>query len=173
MPVFPMRLFGDPVLRRPARAMDRVDDSVRKLVRDLFDTMIDANGAGLAAPQIGVGRRVIVWQHEEETGMLANPEIVESEGTQEGEEGCLSIPGLYYPVVRAEWARIRGLDESSSQITFEVSGFKARILQHEIDHLDGVLFIDRLTPELQKEAKRTLREQALSAAPVRAGAPAL
>lgn len=173
MPVFPMRLFGDPVLRRPALAVDKVDEIVRKLARDMFDTMVDANGAGLAAPQIGIGRRVIVWHYEEETSMLANPEILESGGTQEGEEGCLSIPGLYFPVVRAEVVRVRGLDESSSEVTFEVSGFKARILQHEIDHLDGVLFIDRLTPEIQREAKRALREQALSSAPARATAPAL
>lgn len=162
MAIFGIRLFGDPVLRKRAAEVGAVDDSVQKLMRDLLDTMLGASGVGLAAPQIGIGRRVIVWTHEEELGKLADPEILEAAGSVEAEEGCLSLPGLYYPVLRAEWVRVKGLDETGTEMTFEASDFKARIIQHEIDHLDGVLFMDRLPPDLVKEAKRTLREQVMA-----------
>lgn len=165
MAVFPIRTFGDPVLRKPAAEVDAVDDGVRKLMRDLVDTMRAAPGVGLAAPQIGISRRVITWQFESEEGALANPVILEREGSVESEEACLSLPGLAFPVVRAEWVRFEGLDEAGATVAGEAHGYLARILQHEVDHVDGVLFIDRLAPELQRQARRQLREQALGETP--------
>lgn len=161
MSVFPIRKFGDPVLRRPADKVGGVNDAVRKLMRDLTDTMLEAPGVGLAAPQIGISKRVIVWRNEEQTCALADPEIIGRRGEVEADEACLSLPGLAYPVVRAEWVKARGLDESGKEVTVEAEDWTARILQHEIDHTDGILFIDRLPSDLQKEAKRRLREQAL------------
>lgn len=165
MAIFPIRLFGDPVLRQRAAEVDEVDDLVRKLMRDLTDTMQDAPGLGLAANQIGVPRRVLVWQNEDDHGAIANPVIVERAGSEIDEEGCLSLPPLRYPVERAKWVRVEGLGPEGEQLSLEREGLSARILQHEIDHLDGVLFIDHLAPELQREARRLLREQTLMGTP--------
>lgn len=161
MAIFPIRLFGDPVLRQKAADVPAVDDSVRKLMQDMRETMRDAPGVGLAANQIGVLRRVLVWEHEADSGALANPKIADRGGSAEDEEGCLSLPGLRYPVTRAAWVRVEGLDPQGEKVTFEAEDLVARILQHEIDHLNGVLFIDHLPPDLQREARRLLREQAL------------
>jgi len=160
MVTFSIRLFGDPVLRQRAAEVSSVDDSVRKLIRDLTDTM-PATGLGLAAPQIGITRRVFVWKNQDDTGALANPRLLESSGEIESEEGCLSLPGLSFPVRRAQWVRIEGLDESDQRVVIEATDLTARIFQHEIDHLDGVLFIDHLPKDLQREAKRMLREQVM------------
>lgn len=160
--VFSVRLWGDPVLRQRAAEIQAVDDGVRKLMRDLTDTMQAAAGIGLAAVQIGVLRRVIVWRQDDETGALANPKILASGGSIEDDEACLSLPGLTFPVVRAEWVQVQGLDEQGEVATIDASLMTARILQHEIDHLNGILFIDHIAPELQKEAKRRLREAVLS-----------
>lgn len=161
MPIFPIRLFGDPVLRQKAPSVPIVDESVRKLIRDMRDTMEDAPGVGLAANQVGVLKRVIVWDHDGDTGALINPEIVDRGGSAEDEEGCLSLPGLRYPVVRAQWIRVEGLDADGKPVRREAEDLVARIFQHEIDHLNGVLFIDHLPSELQREARRLLREQTL------------
>lgn len=161
MAIFPIRLFGDPVLRQKAAPVSEVDDSVRKLMQDMRETMEDAPGVGLAANQIGVARRIIVWDHEGDSGALANPEIADRGGSVEDEEGCLSLPGLRYPVVRAAWVRVEGLDPGGRKVSFEAEDLVARIIQHEIDHIEGVLFIDHLEPELQREARRLLREQVL------------
>jgi peptide deformylase len=160
MAIFPIRLFGDPVLRQQAAEVAEVDDTIRKLIRDMRDTMRDAPGVGLAANQIGVLRRVIVWSFEDDEGALVNPRVVASEGAVEGDEACLSLPGLSYPVVRAERVRVEGLDRKGRFTELEAEGMTARILQHEIDHINGVLFIDHLPPELQREARRLLREAA-------------
>lgn len=165
MAVFPVRLFGDPVLRVKGAAVEDVNDGVQKLVDDLFETMGHAAGIGLAAPQIGVSKRVIVWQYEGERGALINGEVVERDGQVEDDEACLSLPGLTYPVVRSQKIRVAGLDRDGKPIEIEAEDMVARILQHEIDHTDGILFIDHLDPDLQKEAKRVLREQALAGAP--------
>lgn len=162
MAVFVIRTFGDPVLRRRADEVKLVDEAVRKLIRDMRDTALDAAGVGLAAPQIGVSKRVIVWNYEGEGGALANASVVDQRGEVEGDEACLSLPGLAYPVLRAEWVRVQGLDEEGNEVSIEAEGWTARILQHEVDHTDGVLFIDRLSRDLQKEAKRRLREQTLT-----------
>lgn len=126
-----------------------MDDKVRELVRDMFETMHAASGVGLAAPQIGVGRRVIVVdvspvETESPPLALVNPEIVERSGSVEGMEGCLSVPGVEGMVPRAEFVLVRGLDPQGQPVRIRATGFLARALQHEIDHLDGVLFIDRI-----------------------------
>ena len=142
--------YPDPFLATKAAPVAKVDDSVRTLVRDLFETMYAANGVGLAATQVGVGKRVIVVDIspvEEEAAPLAlvNPEIVESQGCVQGPEGCLSVPGVEGEVARAETVLVRGMDEKGSPVTVRAQGLLARAIQHEIDHLDGILFIDRLT----------------------------
>lgn len=162
MAVFPIRTFGDPVLRRRADDVKVIDESVHKLMRDMRDTMLAAPGVGLAAPQIGVSKRVIVWKYEEEEGTLANPRVVDQRGDEEADEACLSLPGLAYPVPRAVWVRVEGLREDGEEVSIEAEGWTARVLQHEIDHTEGILFIDRLPRDLQKEAKRRLREQTLT-----------
>lgn len=167
MAVLPIRLYPDPVLREPAAPVTAVDDSVRKLIVDMRETMHAAEGAGLAAPQIGVQRRVFVYRfgEEEEVRALVNPEIVSSDGEQIGDEGCLSIPGLAYPVTRAQHVRVRGLDENGDPVEFEAEDFDARVIQHESDHLDGILYIDRIDREFRREALRIVRERALSGGP--------
>ena len=142
--------YPDPFLATTAAPVAKVDDSVRTLVRDLFETMYAANGVGLAATQVGVGKRVIVVDIspvEEEAAPLAlvNPEIVESQGCVLGLEGCLSVPGVEGEVARAETVLVRGMDEKGSPVTVRAQGLLARAIQHEIDHLDGILFIDKLT----------------------------
>jgi len=142
--------YPDPFLATKAAPVARVNDALRALVRDLFETMYDANGIGLAATQVGVGKRVIVVDIspvEEGTRPVAlvNPEIVERNGCIRGPEGCLSVPGVEGEVERAETIRVRALDETGNPVTLPASGLLARALQHEIDHLDGILFIDRMT----------------------------
>lgn len=153
MSVREIRLFGEPVLRERAEPVPEMDAEVRELVRDLMDTMYDADGVGLAAPQIGVPLRVFVYDVREPdapAGALINPEIVEREGTVKGEEGCLSIPGLTEIVERSERVVVRGLDASGAEVEIEAEGLLSRCLQHEYDHLDGVLFLDRVSPLKRK-----------------------
>jgi peptide deformylase len=137
---------GESVLRQKAKKIHHVDEYARKLVGDLVDTVMEANGAGLAAPQIGVPLRAIVTLVDEQLNIVLNPEIVKlSKDEIEGEEGCLSIPGWYGPVMRKEHVTIRGLSQTGKPIKIKAEGWEARAFQHEIDHLDGVLFIDKLT----------------------------
>jgi peptide deformylase len=163
MALLSIRLFPDPVLREPAAAVGEVDDSVRKLIADMGETMRAAPGVGLAAPQVGVQRRVLVYSLavDEPIFALANPEIVERTGEEIADEGCLSIPELTYPVARAQRIVVRGLDGDGNPVTREAEDFEARVIQHEVDHLDGVLFLDRLSADDRREAMRTLRERAL------------
>ena len=158
MSIQPIRFFGDPVLTTPAVEVSDFDKELRTLVQDLTDTMIDAPGAGLAAPQIGVPLRVFVWHVDDEFGHLVNPSLDLSDELQEGEEGCLSFPDLAYETPRAMRAVARGWNMYGEPITVEGTEFLARALQHETDHLDGVLFIDRLSPELRKQAMRDIRQ---------------
>lgn len=158
MSILPIRLYGDPVLRARAAEVSEVDRAARRLMNNMTDTMREAPGIGLAAPQVGVLRRIIVWENGEDVGSLANPVILEREGEVEGEEGCLSMPGLTYPVVRAEIILVEGFDETGETVRFETDDLTARIIQHEIDHLNGVLFIDHLPPDLRSEALGVLRE---------------
>jgi peptide deformylase len=154
----PIRLFGDPVLRRPAIEVVDFDRELRTLVQDLTDTMVDAPGAGLAAPQIGIGLRVFTWYVEGEVGHLVNPTLELSEEMQDGEEGCLSIPDLSIECRRAASAVARGWNMHGEPVTVHGSDLLARAFQHEVDHLDGVIFVDRLDPAARKVAMKQIRE---------------
>lgn len=167
-----IRLYPDPVLREPAAPVDAVGDDMRKLVADMEETMRAAPGIGLAAPQVGVQRRVLVYDIGEGFHVLVNPEVLDRSGEVVDDEGCLSIPGLVAPVARAERVRVRGLDADGEPIEQEVEELEARVLQHEIDHLDGVLFLDRTDRESRREALRVLRDRALGLEPVPEVAPA-
>jgi peptide deformylase len=155
----PIRLFGDPVLRTPAEPVVDFDKELRKLVKDLTDTMMDAPGAGLAAPQIGVGLRVFTYYIDEQLGHLINPDLDLSDDVdEEGEEGCLSFPGLAFPTPRAIQAVAKGFDMHGEPVTLEGTDLMARCFQHETDHLDGVLFIDRMDLKQRKLAMKAIRE---------------
>jgi peptide deformylase len=154
----PIRLFGDPVLRKPAVEVVDFDKELRRLIGDLTDTMLDAPGAGLAAPQLGVGLRAFTWNVEGEVGHLVNPRLELSEETQDGLEGCLSIPELTLECRRALSVVAHGFNMYGDPVTIEGSQFLARAIQHETDHLDGVLFIDRLDPAARKAAMKAIRE---------------
>ncbi|MDP9822868.1 peptide deformylase [Nocardioides massiliensis] len=158
MAIQPIRLFGDPVLRTPATPVVDFDKELRTLVSDLVDTMHEAGGAGLAAPQIGVGLRVFTWYVDGEVGHLVNPDLTLSEETQHGQEGCLSIPGLGFDCTRALSVVARGFDMHGEPVVVEGSQLLARAIQHETDHLDGILFVDRLDVATRKEAMRAIRE---------------
>lgn len=158
MPIQPIRLFGDPILRRPATEVVDFDKELRRLVADLTDTMLDAPGAGLAAPQIGVGLRVFTWNVEGEVGHLVNPVLDLSDDRQDGPEGCLSIPELTFDCQRALSVVARGFDQHGEPVTIEGSHYLARAIQHETDHLDGVLFVDRLDTDARKAAMKAIRE---------------
>ncbi|MFM9099427.1 MAG: peptide deformylase [Actinomycetota bacterium] len=157
MSIQPIRYFGDPVLTTPASEVVDFDKELRRLVEDLTETMIDAPGAGLAAPQIGVPLRVFVWDVDEQLGHLVNPSLDLSEEMQEGEEGCLSFPELRYDTPRAMRAVAKGFNMYGEPVVVEGTAFLARALQHETDHLNGVLFIDRLPSDLRKQAMRDIR----------------
>jgi peptide deformylase len=168
MSVLPIRVFGDPVLRERARSVEEFDDALRRLADDMIQTMREAPGVGLAAPQVGRALRLIVFDvGEEEDGAraLANPVLSDEWGEQVGEEGCLSVPGLYYPVRRFERVQADGLDLDGHEVSIEASELLSRVLQHEVDHLNGVLFIDRLEAEHRSEAMAALRDQALGLQP--------
>lgn len=158
MTIKEIRHFGDPVLITPASEVVTFDKELRKLVKDLTETMLDAPGAGLAAPQIGVPLRVFVWDVDEAIGHLINPTLDLSEEMQDGDEGCLSFPDLVYPTPRAFRAVAKGFTMHGEPITVEGTELLARALQHETDHLNGVLFIDRLSEENRKLAMKEIRE---------------
>ncbi|WP_296605525.1 peptide deformylase [Nocardioides sp.] len=158
MAIQPIRLLGDPVLRRPAVEVVDFDKELRRLVEDLTDTMLEAPGAGLAAPQIGVGLRAFTWYVDGEVGHLINPRLDLSAEVQDGPEGCLSIPGLSIDCRRALSVVAHGFNMYGEPVVIEGSELLARAIQHETDHLDGVLFIDRLDPEARKAAMKAIRE---------------
>ncbi len=153
-----IRIVGDPVLRTPCAPITTIDERVRTLVADLLET-VDAEGrAGLAANQIGVGLRAFSW-NVDDVGYVLNPRIVElsEDQLQDGDEGCLSVPRLWFPTQRAWYARVEGIDLDGNPVVVEGEGLMARCLQHEVDHLDGMLYLDRLDKETRKEAMRALR----------------
>jgi peptide deformylase len=155
----PIRLFGDPVLRTAAEPVRDFDKELRNLVRDLTETMLDAPGVGLAAPQIGVGLRVFTYcVAEDEPGHLINPSLDLSDETDTDDEGCLSLPGLTFPTPRAWGVVAKGFNMYGDPVTIEGTELLARCVQHETDHLDGVLFIDRLDPDQRKLAMKAIRE---------------
>jgi len=156
--VQPIRLFGDPILRTPADPVRDFDKELRTLVKDLTETMLDAPGVGLAAPQIGVGLRVFTYAVDEEVGHLVNPTLDLSDEEQFGDEGCLSVPELAFPTVRAYGVVAKGWNMYGDPVTVEGTELLARCVQHETDHLDGILFIDRLDPQARKAALKAIRE---------------
>ena len=158
MSVRVIRLFGDPILRTPAAPVVDFDKQLRNLVRDLTDTMLAAPGAGLAAPQIGVGLRVFSYSVDGVVGHLINPRLTLGDEEQFGEEGCLSIPGLTFDCTRAATVVATGLDMYGEPVALQGSDRLARCLQHETDHLDGILFVDRLDADSRKAALKAIRE---------------
>jgi len=144
MSLLPLHLLGSPVLRQHSAEVKTVDDGIRQLVADLFDTMDAARGVGLAANQVGVARRVAVVDADGDRFVMIDPTIVETEGGSTAEEGCLSIPDIYGDVTRPERVVIEALDQDGTRYRKEATGLKARAIQHEIDHLDGILFLDHL-----------------------------
>jgi peptide deformylase len=158
MAVRPVRLFGDPVLTTPAQPVTTFDAELRRLARDLDDTLRDQQGAGLAAPQLGVGLRVFVFHDEDAAGHLVNPVLTfPDEEEQDGPEGCLSVPGLYFDTKRRLNVIAKGRTVRGDPVQVVGTGSLARCLQHETDHLDGVLFIDRMDAQRRKAAMRAIR----------------
>jgi peptide deformylase len=160
MAIREIRVIPDPVLRTRCEEITVIDDSVRALVQDLVDTVDDDGRAGLAANQIGVGLRAFSWNIEDEIGYVLNPRIVElsEDEYQDGDEGCLSVPGLWFPTRRAWYAKVEGTDLDGNAVVVEGTGLMARCLQHECDHLEGMLYLDRLERSARKKAMRTLRD---------------
>jgi peptide deformylase len=153
-----IRLFGDPVLRTPADVVDDFDKELRNLVKDVTDTMLDEDGAGLAAPQLGVGLRVFAFNVDEVVGHIVNPVLsFPDDEEQDGPEGCLSIPGVFVDTKRRQNVVARGFNEHGDPIQLVGTGLMARCVQHETDHLDGVLFLDRLDAAGKKDAMQQIR----------------
>ncbi|MBJ2119971.1 peptide deformylase [Arthrobacter sp. MSA 4-2] len=170
MAVHPVTIVGDPVLHRRAAEVETFDDELRALIADMFETMDKANGVGLAAPQIGVGLRIFVYGMANDDGVpprgvLVNPTLVTSKisgaepDPEEESEGCLSVPGEAYPLKRAEWVKVTGLDGDGKPVEFEATGWFARCMQHEYDHLDGKLYVDRLNARQGRKAKKAVKAQ--------------
>jgi len=162
MSSYSVRTYGDPVLKQSAREVDKVDGALVRLVDDMVDTMYDAVGAGLAAPQVGVQKRLFVYDVGEGPEVMINPTIVESAGEWYFEEGCLSIPELRLGIVRPMAVHITGFDLDGNELSIEADEFEGRVFQHEVDHLDGVLLIERLDADTRKEARRLLRARVLA-----------
>ena len=155
---YKIRTYGDPVLKTKAAAIENVDGRVIRLVDEMFDTLIDSgNGLALAAPQVGVQKQVVVWDFGEDPLAIVNPEIIESDGEWLFDEGCLSIPGLYVEMLRPKRVLVRGVNLDGEIIEIEADELEARMFQHEIDHLNGVLMFDRLEGDQRKEAMREYR----------------
>lgn len=163
MALYPIRVFGDPVLRMRAGAVTTFDERLEKLVNDMIETMYAAPGVGLAAPQIGVSRRVAVFDAQDGEGarVVINPELVETREVEEWDEGCLSVPGHYWEITRPGFATVRGVDVTGQPVEYSGDGLMGRVLQHELDHLDGKLLLEHLPSKVRKQALRVLREEAL------------
>ncbi|MBI1845157.1 MAG: peptide deformylase [Actinobacteria bacterium] len=166
MAPYAIRLVGDPVLRQHAHEIDKVDAKLVALVHDMIATMYDAPGVGLAAPQVGVQKRLFVYDLGDGEGArtVVNPVIVESRGEFVYEEGCLSIPDLYFEIMRPDEVHLTGYDLDGNEVSVEAEGFVGRVFQHELDHLNGVLMLDLLDDDRRKEALAILRERQLQAA---------
>jgi peptide deformylase len=160
---YQIRLFGDPVLTQRASEVTDIDGKLVKLAKDMVTTMHDAHGLGLAAPQVGVQKRMFVYQlADEDPVTIINPVIAESRGEWEYEEGCLSIPGLFFPIVRPKEILLTGYDLEGREVSIEADEIEARCFQHELDHLDGRLLLGLLDKDQKREAMRELRRRAES-----------
>jgi peptide deformylase len=161
MPSYSVRLYGDPVLKQMARPVDEIDGSLARLVDDMVETMYASEGAGLAAPQVGVQKRMFVYDVGDGPEVMINPTIVETAGEWYYDEGCLSIPGLRLGIVRPDRVHLRGLGLDGEERSIEADEFLGRVFQHEVDHLDGVLMVERLEEDMRKQALRVLRDRSL------------
>jgi peptide deformylase len=161
---YEIRVIGDPVLRSRASEVSDIDGKLARLADDMLTTMYEAPGLGLAAPQVGVQRRLFVYDVGDGPHTVINPEIVETSGEWTFDEGCLSIPGLAFELVRPKEVHLKGYDLDGNEVSIEADELLARAFQHEMDHLDGVLFIERLDDDARKAAMRIIREQKLTAA---------
>jgi len=162
MAVLSVRRYGDPILRQKAQPVEAITPEIRKTLTDMLETMYYQVGIGLAAPQVGVSLRIIlVDDGPRGPRALLNPAIVDQRGSVRGEEGCLSIPGFFGEVERSEWVRVEAMDAEGRPLSFEAKGLQARVIQHELDHLDGVLFIDRLPPVTRDRMKKKIQKDGL------------
>lgn len=163
MAIYPIRTFGDPVLRMETKRIADVDNTVRKLAQDMIETMYEAPGVGLAANQIGISRRIAVFDAQDELGarVMINPEIIETSGDVEREEGCLSVPGYWWEISRPAFARVKALDLDGNDVEYAGDGLLGRVLQHEVGHLNGGLLLDVLPKRTRKKALKELRDEAL------------
>jgi peptide deformylase len=166
---YTIRTFGDPVLKQRAKDVTEIDGDLVRVVGTMFETMYEARGVGLAAPQVGIQRRFFTYDVDDDPGVLINPEIVETAGEWVYDEGCLSVPGLHFEIVRPNLVTVRGMDLDGNEVIVQADELMGRLLQHEIDHLDGVLLLDRLEPEVRREALRELRQRDPATATVPAG----
>ena len=159
----PIRTFGDPVLNQVTTDVENIDGKIAALAQSMIETMYEAPGVGLAANQIGVQKRLFVYDKGEGDGAktIVNPRIIETSGEWVYEEGCLSVPGMSWEITRANAVHLRGYDLEGNEIDLEVDEFEGRIFQHEVDHLDGVLLVERLSDDQRREAKRILRKRRL------------
>ena len=161
MTILPIRTFGDPVLRTPCAEVPAIGPDLSRLVDDMLETMYDAPGVGLAANQIGVGLRVIVFDIGDGPLHMINPVIEETSGSWSYEEGCLSVPNRYWPIKRASYARASGLDLDGNRVVYEGEELMGRVLQHEVDHIEGMLLLERLSRRTRKQALKEIREEAM------------
>ena len=162
MAVLNVRRYGDPILRQKAQPVEAITPEIRKTLSDMLETMYYQVGIGLAAPQVGVSLRIIlVDDGPRGPRALLNPAIVDQRGSVRSEEGCLSIPGFFGEVERSEWVRVEAMDAEGRPLSFEAKGLQARVIQHELDHLDGVLFIDRLPPVTRDRMKKKIQKDGL------------
>ena len=164
MITYPVRLFGDPVLKQRSREVEELDGGLAGLVEAMYESMYEAVGLGLAAPQVGVQKRLFTYDVGEGPSVLVNPEIVDTKDELVFEEGCLSVPGLRFEITRPKIVTVQGVDLYGNEVVIEGDDVLGRLLLHEVDHLDGILLLDRLEPDERKRALRALRDQDLVAA---------
>jgi peptide deformylase len=162
MASYQIRLFGDPVLKQRATEITEIDGKIAKLAEDMVQTMYEAPGSGLAATQVGVEKRLFVYDSGDGPRTIVNPTISESRGEWAFEEGCLSVPGLAWEIVRPKEVHLTGYDLDGNEVSIEADEFEARVFQHEMDHLDGILLLEHLDDDQSKEAKAILRDRALA-----------
>ena len=163
MSIQPIRTYGDPVLKTLATEVVEIDSKIAKLVADMIETMYEAPGVGLAAPQVGVEKRLFVYDIGDGPETILNPRITETAGEWVYEEGCLSVPGLYFEIVRPAQVHLEGIDLDGNAVSIEASELLGRVFQHEVDHLDGILLLERLDDAQLKIAKKELRKRAMEA----------
>lgn len=163
MAIYPIRTFGDPVLRLPTKPIDEITPAIKTLAQDMIETMYDAPGVGLAANQIGVSKQIAVFDAQDDLGprVMINPELVETSGEFVMDEGCLSVPGHWWEITRPAFARVKALDLEGNEVEYAGEGMLGRVLQHEYHHLQGGLLIDVLPKRVRKKALRDLRDEAL------------